>query len=142
MKTYIRLIATAIIIISATGTAFCQSATDTTREDLGRIFIRQEVNPSFAKGEDSLSIYLQQNINTSHAAKKEEGWVKFIVSSRGNIYEVTRLQGKLSFEDELKSALLKSSGQWNSGLQNNYHINAYCSLKITLRNNKIKATIE
>jgi hypothetical protein len=68
--------------------------------------------------------------------------VVFVVSAKGNIYDIKRAGGDLSFEKALEKTLLKSSGQWNSALQNNYHVNAYCRLTVTFHNNKIEAVIE
>jgi hypothetical protein len=128
-------------MISSTS-RFAQAATDTAKEDLSIIFTKEEVQPSFKGGNEALNTYLSENVNTKNADDQEEGTVIFVVSRKGNIYEVKSLLGNLSFENSLESTLLKSSGMWNSAMQNNHHINAYCKLKITFRNNKIEAQIE
>ncbi|MEO8861485.1 MAG: hypothetical protein ABI358_08685 [Ginsengibacter sp.] len=141
-KTFIRLFITTIVFITITNGAFSQSQTDTTKEDLDRVFTKAEVKPSFKAGAEALDNYLTQNINTSDAGKNESGTVVFIVSAKGDIYQFTNTGGNLSFADALKTALRKSSGQWNSAMQNNYHVNAYCHLTITFHKNKIQAVIE
>ena len=139
-NTYIRLLLTSILIISSTG-LFAQAATDTTKEDIHIVFTKEEYVPSFKGGDEALNKYLTENVDTRQADDEEEGTVIFIVSGRGNIYEVKSLLGNLSFEKSLESALLKSSGLWNSAMQNNHHINAYCKLKITFQNKTVKAQV-
>ncbi len=142
-KTFTRLFITTIVFITiTTNRAFSQSQTDTTKEDLDRLFTKVEVKPSFKAGAEALDNYLTQNISTSDAGNNENGTVVFIVSARGYIYQVTNTGGNLSFADALKTALLKSSGRWNSAMQNNYHVNAFCRLTITFHKNKIHAVIE
>lgn len=141
-KAFIRLLIASILFITATDAAFSQSQTNTAQEDISKVFVREEVKPSFTKGEDSLNNYLTQNVNASNISKNENCTLKFIVSSKGNIYEVTNVSGNPGFVEELKRTLLKSSGQWSSGLQNGHHINAYCILKVTLGKNRIKAVIQ
>lgn len=141
-KTCACLLFTCIILVSGTSCLLAQATTDSTKEDMSRVFVREEVKPSFKAGGDSLNSYLDQTVNITDAANKEEGIVRFIVSAKGNIYEVKRAGGDLSFEGSLENALLKSSGQWNSGMQNEHHITAYCTLKISFRKNRITAEIQ
>lgn len=136
----IRLLFTSLLLICGTG-LFAQSDTDTTKENIDKVFVREEVNPSFKGGEEALNKYLNETVQTGQPDDGEEGTVYFIVSAKGNIYEVKMLPGNLSFEKSLTKALLKSSGLWNSGLQNNHHIHAYCRLKVTFQNDSIKAEI-
>jgi hypothetical protein len=140
-KTYIRLLFTSILIISSRA-VFAQAATDTTKEDLQIIFTKEEYAASFKGGDEALNKYLTENVDTHDANNGEEGTVIFVVSRKGNIYEVKSLFGNLSFEKSLESALLKSSGLWESAMQNNHHINAYCKLKITFRHKKIETEIQ
>lgn len=135
---YIRLLLTSILIISSTG-LFAQAATDTSKEDIHLVFTKEEYPPSFKGGGEALNKYLTENVDTRHADDEEEGTVIFVVSGRGNIYEVKSLLGNLSFEKSLESALLKSSGMWESAMQNNRHINAYYRLKVTFQNKTIQA---
>ena len=137
----IKLLFISVILISSSS-IFGQTATDTTKEDLQIIFTKEEFTPSFIGGNDSLNKYLTENVDTRHADDAEEGTVIFVVSRKGNIYNVKSLPGNLSFEKSLESALLKSSGLWNSAMQNNHHINAYCKLKVTFQNKKIETEID
>ncbi len=141
-KIFTLLLFTALLLVSGTSFLFAQEATDSTKEDISKVFVREEVKPSFKGGDDSLDNYLNQTVNIANAENTEEGMVRFIVSAKGNIYEVKRFGGDLSFEEALENALLKSAGLWNSGLQNKHHITAYCTLKITLDKNRIKADIQ
>ncbi len=93
-------------------------------------------------GTDSLNNYLTRNINNSLLKKNEECIVRFIVSSRGMIYQISLVNGNCSFIKELKSALIKSSGKWKSGFQKNYHVNAFCNFKITTNAGRINAVIQ
>lgn len=136
------LLFTCILLVSGTSWLLAQATTDSTKEDLDKVFVREEVKPSFKGGDDSLNNYLTQTVNLTEAENKEDGMVRFIVSAKGNIYEVKSAGGDLSFEESLENALLKSSGWWNSGMQNEHHVTAYCLLKISLRKNKIKAEIQ
>lgn len=136
----IQLLFTSLLLICGTN-LFAQSGTDTTKENIERVFFSEEVKPSFKGGDEALNKYLNETVQTGQQDDREEGTVYFIVSAKGNIYEVKMLPGNLSFEKSLTNALLKSSGLWNSGLQNNHHINAYCRLKVTFRNDSIKAEI-
>lgn len=140
-KTYIRVLFISTFIITSSA-VFAQAATDTTKEDLQIIFTKEEYAPSFKGGDEALNKYLTENVDTHDANNGEEGSVIFVVSRKGNIYEVKSLVGVLSFEESLESALLKSSGLWDSALQNNHHINAYCKLKVTFRHKKIETEIE
>ena len=141
-KIFTLFLFTALLLVSGTSFLLAQEATDSAKEDISKVFVREEVKPSFKGGDDSLDNYLNQTVNIANAENTEEGTVRFIVSAKGNIYEVKRFGGDLSFEESLENALLKSSGLWNSGLQNEHHITAYCTLKITLDNNRIKAEIQ
>lgn len=140
-KAYIRILFTSILLFNSRA-VFAQSATDTTKEDLQIIFTKEEYAPSFKGGDEALNKYLIENVDTHDADNGEDGTVIFVVSRKGNIYEVKSLLGKLSFEKSLESALLKSSGLWKSALQNNHHINAYCKLKVTFRHKKIETDIK
>ena len=119
-----------------------QSIVDSTNEKMERVFQTEEVKPSFKGGDEALNQYLNKNVNPGQPDDGDEATVIFIVSAQGNIFEVKELSGNLGFEKSLTKALLKSSGLWNSGLQNNHHIAAYCKLKITFRNEKIWAEIQ
>ncbi|MEO8413301.1 MAG: hypothetical protein ABI472_06560 [Ginsengibacter sp.] len=141
-KIFAHLLFTALLLVSVTSCLLAQAATDSAKEDISRVFVREEVKPSFKGGNDSLDNYLTQTVNLADAENTENGMVKFIVSAKGNIYEVQRVFGDLSFEKSLENALLKSSGQWNSGLQNEHHITAYCILKISFHKKRIKAKIQ
>lgn len=140
-KVYTRLFFTSILFICGTWSAFSQTQTNSTKEDLDKVFTREEIKPSFKGGEQALDSFLTQQVNTSDMGNNEKATVVFIVSSKGNISGLRDGDGS-SFTDQLKSALLKSSGQWNSGLQNNHHINAYCRLTVTFHKNKIEEVIE
>ena len=132
-----------IFLLFYSGTAlFAQSTIDSTNEKLERVFQTEEVKPSFKGGDEALNQYLNKNVNPGQPDDGDEATVIFIVSAKGNIYEVKELSGNLGFEKSLTKALLKSSGLWNSGLQNDHHISAYCKLKITYRNEKIWAEIQ
>ena len=140
-KTCIRLLIIFIVLITSTFRTFCQVPTDTTHEDISKVFTRGEVSPSFKAGEDSLNSYLTQYVNTSHASKHDKCILRFIVSARGNVYDVTKEFGNQNFAEAFENAISKSSGQWNSGMQNGHHVNAYCELTITLYHKKIQAVI-
>ena len=141
-KIFTPLLFTSLLLVFATSCLFAQATTDSINEDISKVFVREEVKPSFKGGEDSLNNYLMHTVNIAEAENREDGIVRFIVSARGNIYEVKAIRGDLSFEKSLGEALLKSSGQWNSGMQNEHHITAYCTLKISFHKNKIKAEIQ
>jgi hypothetical protein len=132
-----------VCLLLLLGTAlFAQSSLDTLKENMDIIFTKEEVKPSFIGGDEALGKYLTEKVNASTENEGEEGMVYFIVSAKGNIYDVKFLMGNISFERSLKKALLKSSGMWNSGLQNNHHVNAYCTLKVAFVNNTITAAVE
>lgn len=137
----LRLLLTPIFLFFAT-MLFAQSATDTTRENLDPIFTRVEIKPSFKGGDEALNKYLNEAVNTNDANNGETGMLFFIVSAKGNVYEAKAVTGNLSFQESLKNALSNSSGMWNSALQNNYHVHAYCRLKVTFRKGKIWTEIE
>jgi hypothetical protein len=136
----LRLLFIPLFLFLAT-TLFAQSA-DTTKEKRDRIFIRVEINPSFKGGNKALNKYLDETVKTAGAHNREKGMVYFIVSPEGDISEVKVVYGDLSFEESLVNALSKSSGKWNSALQNEHHVNAYCKLKVTFRKNRILTEIE
>lgn len=135
-----RLLFTSILLICGTG-LFAQAPRTSIKDDPNIIFIRVEVNPSFKDGIEALNKYLTKKINTAGADDGEEGTVYFIVSKTGTIDNIQRISGNLSFENALKRAILKSSGMWNSALQNNNPVTALCKLKITFQNNSIQAEI-
>lgn len=139
-KNSIRLLLTSILIISSTG-LFAQAPVHET-DDPSIIYTKVEVNASFKGGSDTLNKYLTENVNTKHARDGETGLAIFIVSKTGTIDDVQIPLGNLHFKKDLQRVLLASSGMWNSATQNNYHVRAYCKLKITFRNNKIEAEIE
>ena len=141
-KIFARLLFTSLLLVSGISCLFAQVTTDSTKEDISKVFVREEVKPSFKGGENSLNNYLMHTVNIAEAENKEAGMVRFIVSAKGNIYEVKSVGGDLSFEKSLENALLKSSGQWNSGMQNEHYITAYCTLKISFHKNRIKAEIQ
>jgi hypothetical protein len=128
-KIFIPLLFTSLLIVFATSCLFAQATTDSIKEDISKVFVREEVKPSFKGGGDSLNNYLMHTVNIAEAENREDCIVRFIVSARGNIYEVKAIGGDLSFEKSLEEALLKSSGQWNSGMQNEHHITAFAHLK-------------
>ena len=137
---YTRLLFTSILIICGTS-LFAQAPLTTSKEDPDIIFTKVEVAPSFKDGIEALNKYLAKKLNTEGADDGEEGTVYFVVSKTGTIDQVKILSGNLSFENSLKRAILKSSGMWNSGLQNNHHVSAFCKLKVTFKNNSINAEI-
>ena len=135
---YTRLLFTSILLICGSG-LFAQSSNDSTKEDLSRIFVTEQVKPSFIGGIDSLNNFLNLEVNTYGATDGERSIVKFIVSSKGNIYQVSGVN--LSFGKSLVRALLKSSGQWKGGFQNGRYVNAICTISITFYNNRIEAVM-
>lgn len=137
---YTRLIFTSILLICGTG-LFAQVPPTASKEHADIIFTKVEVNPSFKDGIEALNKYLTKNVNTVGANDGEEGTVYFVVSKTGTIDKFKMLSGNLSFENALERAILKSSGMWNSGLQNSHHVNVYCKLKVTFQNNSIKVEI-
>lgn len=141
-KIFAPLLFAMLLLVSGTSCLLAQATTDSTKEDISKVFVREEVKPSFKDGDDSLNNYLTQTVNFTDAESTEDGLVRFIVSAKGNIYDVKSAGGDLSFEKSLENALLKSSGKWNSGMQNEHHITAYCTLKISFHKNKIKAEIQ
>ena len=141
-KVCTRLFFTPLLFICCAWSAFGQAQTDSSKDNLDIVFTKVEIKPSFKDGDQALNNYLNQKINTSNADDNEKAVVMFIVSAKGNIYDIKRTGSDVSFEEALEKALLKSSGQWNSALQNNYHVNAYCRLMVTFHNNKIEAVIE
>lgn len=141
-KTSTRLLITFSLIIATTFGAFCQAQKNTANEDMNMVFTREEIKPSFKSGADSLNIYLTQNVDVSQSSRNEKSDVRFIVSSKGNVYDVIGISGNQDFVNALRSALLKSSGLWNSGIQNGHHINAYCMLKVVLHKKMIQAEIK
>lgn len=141
-KIFNRLLFTAFLLVSTSSCLLAQAATDSTKEDISKVFMREEVAPSFKGGEDSLDNYLTQTVNIADAGNTEGFMVRFIVSAKGNIYEVKSVGGDPDLEESLKNALLKSSGLWNSGMQNEHHITAYCTLKISVHNNRLMAEIQ
>ncbi|MEP7232235.1 MAG: hypothetical protein ABI691_18375 [Ginsengibacter sp.] len=139
---YVRLLFTAILFVSATSCLLAQAITDSVKEDIDKVFTREEVKPPFKGGDKALNNYLTQMVNTIGVEQEEDCIVRFIVSAKGNIYKIEKVSGDLSFEESLENALLKSSGRWNSGVQNKHHVTAYCTLKISLHKNRIKAEIQ
>lgn len=140
-KRFIQFLILFILLITTTFGAYCQTQTDTTHEDISKVFRRLEIMPSFKAGEDSLSSYLAKYVNASQASKHGKCILRFIISSKGNVYEVTREFGNENLSKAFENAILKSSGQWNSGMQNGHHVNAYCELTITLSHKKILAVM-
>ena len=104
------LLFTCILLVSGTSWLLAQATTDSTKEDLDKVFVREEVKPSFKGGDDSLNNYLTQTVNLTEAENKEDGMVRFIVSAKGNIYEVKMAGGDLSF-DRLGGGLLLGAGE-------------------------------
>lgn len=138
---YLHLLIICLLLLGGTA-LFARSVMDTTKEKIDRIFTQSEVKPSFKGGDEALGNYLTSKVAASGENEGEEAKLCFIVSAKGNIYNVNIVQGDLSFERSLKKALLKSSGMWNSGLQNNLPINAYCTLKVAFANNRIVTSVE
>ena len=52
------LLFTCILLVSGTSCLLAQATTDSTKEDLDKVFVREEVKPSFKGGDDSLNNYL------------------------------------------------------------------------------------
>jgi serine protease inhibitor len=122
-----------------------QQAADTTKEKLDKIFTLSEVKPSFKGGNKALNKYLIENIDTRDAQQGEEAYIYFIVSAKGNIYRVQVAYSNISvvsLEKSLVAAIEKSSGMWNTGMQNEHHITAYCKLKIIFRHKKMETKTE
>jgi len=132
-----------IEVVEATAIMFTQVTTDTVKADDGmdKIFTREEVKPSFKGGEDSLNSFLMRNITTNGLSNNEKVTVIFIVSARGDISGF-RSGAATTFTEQIKNALLKSSGLWNNGLQNNRPVNAFCRLTVNYHKHKIEAVIE
>ena len=141
-KLSIKFLILFFMLITISFGATCQGQTDTTHEDISKVFTRVEVSPSFKAGKDSLNNYLTQYVIPSHTYKHGKFILRFIVSSKGNVYEVTREFGNQNFAAIFENAIRKSSGQWNSGMQNGHPVNAYCELTITLKGKKIQAVIK
>jgi hypothetical protein len=116
---------------------FARLVRDTTKEKLDRVFTKAEVNPSFKGGDEALNNYLNETVKPYDPDEGEEGTMHFVVSEKGNIYEVKIVGGYLSFERPLEKALLKSSGMWNSALENNIPVHAYCRVKVCYRDGRI-----
>ncbi len=124
---------------------FGQAAADTAGEKLDKIFTIAEVSPSFKGGEKALNKYLTENIDMQHAQRGDEAYIYFIVSAKGNVYQVQIAQSNISvvsLEKSLVAAIEKSSGMWNTAMQNEHHVTAYCKLKITFRHKKIETEIK
>ncbi len=101
-KAFTILFINCLFFIFATNTAYCQSHTGTYPEDINKVYVNPEIKPSFAMGADSLNNYLTRNINNSLLNKNEEFIVRFIVSSRGLIYQISLVKGNCSFIKELQ----------------------------------------
>ena len=121
---------------------FARLVRDTTKEKLDRVFTKAEVNPSFKGGDEALNHYLEETVKAYDPDAGEEGTLHFVVSEKGNIYEVKIVAGYLSFQRSAERALLKSSGMWNSGMQNNLPVHAYCRLKVFFKDGKICGELE
>ena len=143
-KTTTTLLFTSLFLIISSG-VFAQSAADTVTEKLDKIFTRAEVEPSFKGGEKALNKYLTENVDMQQAQRGEEAYFYFIVSAKGNVYSVQVPQSTISvvsLEKSLVAAIEKSSGMWNTAMQNEHHCSAYCRLKITFRDGKIETETE
>jgi protein TonB len=143
-KTHIHLLLIAILVIGSKN-VFAQAAADTATEKLDKIFTIAEVMPSFKGGDKALNKYLTENVDMQHVQQGEYAYIYFIVSSRGNVYQVQIPNSNISFinvEKSLVAAIEKSSGMWNTGMQNEHHVTAYCKLRITFRHKKIETEIQ
>jgi hypothetical protein len=133
------------IFLFSSSKLLAREAADTTKEKFDKIFTISEVKPSFKGGNKALNKFLIKNVDTRDAQRGEEAYLYFIVTGRGNIYSVEMAYSNISvvsLEKSLLAAIEKSSGMWNSGMQNEHHITAYCKLKITFRNKKIETKTE
>ena len=115
---------------------------DTTREKLNVVYTNAAVPPSFKGGDEALNHYLDETVKPFDPDEGEEGIMHFVVSEKGNIYEIKLVAGYLSFERPLAKALSKSSGRWNSALVNNLSVHAYCRLRVSYRDGKIWGEVE
>ncbi|MEO6868519.1 MAG: hypothetical protein ABI168_02670, partial [Ginsengibacter sp.] len=96
-KAFTFLLINCIFFITATNSVYCQARTGTTLEDINKVYVNPQIKPSFAMGADSLNNYLTHSINTSLLNKNEVFIVRFIVSSRGMIYQISLVNGNCSF---------------------------------------------
>lgn len=138
---YIQLLVTCLFLLSAT-MLLARKAFGTSKEDLDTVFHHTEIKPSFKGGIEALNQYLAQNMNVAPEDEGEQALAYFIVSGKGNIYQVKVLPENLYFEKSLAKALAKSSGMWNSAQQGEHPVNSYCTLKITYQDKKIEAVME
>ncbi len=142
-KTTITLLFTSLLLVISSG-VFAQAAADTAAEKIDKIFTKAEIEPSFKSGDEALTNYLNENAATQHMQRGEYAYIYFIVSARGNVYQVQIAQSNMSdarLEKSLVAAIEKSSGMWNTAMQNERHVTAYCKLKITFRHKAIKVQL-
>ena len=141
-KTFSIILTTFLLLITVSNSSYCQTKSNTVPEDIERVFTLVKIKPSFTTGADDLNSYLTKNVKLSHSSKNTECTVRFIVSVQGNISDVQYMEGKHSFFEDLRIPLLNSSGKWTCAVQNDYHVNAYCTFSFSSLNKKITAVIQ
>lgn len=101
------------------------------------VFVKAEVSPQFAGGEQAWKMYLMKNVKANIPV--EEGWkagtykviVRFIVHADGSISDVQAENYKGSKTAQHCISIIKNAAGWTPAIQNGKKVNAYHRQPIT-----------
>jgi hypothetical protein len=131
------------VLLFSSIVVLCQTKTDALKSgiDTDFVFTSAASMPTFKQGAKQFEKYLSNEIDATNIEGLEDGYFIFVVSKNGSVSKFKKIKGNVSFGEELKTAIIKSAGQWNAAMQDGHNVNAYCTIKVSVRAKTVHASI-
>lgn len=104
------------------------------RIDTSEVFVSVEEPPTFPGGDDALRTFIAQNVDYPEQARELEiqgrVYVRFCVTYKGTIEQVSVLRGVHSLLDAAAIAVVKKLPKWTPGKQGGKWVNVWYTVPI------------